>query len=276
MTELHDLKKATDRLRSTERMPALFIGHGNPLNVLFDSPFTRSLATMGKSLRERPAAILVVSAHWLTEGTRVLTSAKPRTIYDFWGFPEELYRVNYPAPGAPGPAKETAAMVRSTRVFEDDHWGLDHGAWTVLKHMFPDASVPVYQLSIDRFLPPVSHVALAGELRKLRERGVLVIGSGNIVHNLSLIDFSPNARPFEWAVEFDELVKMKLLNNDYRSLIEYGSLGTAAALSIPTNDHYLPMLYTVGLAEKDDELRFTYEEIQNASVSMRSFILDRP
>lgn len=272
--KLRELKTATKDLRRTESFPVLFVGHGNPMNVLFDSPFTRSLADMGRSLGRKPQAILVVSAHWLTQGTRILVSAKPKTIHDFWGFPEELYRIEYSAPGAPRLARQASTMIRSTRVFEDDRWGFDHGAWTVLKHMFPEAKIPVFQLSIDVTQAPSVHFALATELKALRERGVLIIGSGNIVHNLSRIDFAADARPFDWALDFDELVKRKLQEREYRDLIDYGSLGEAARLSIPTNDHYLPMLYSLGLADETDELTFTYEEIQNASVSMRCFILE--
>ncbi len=268
---LHEIEKISGSHKATARMPVLFIGHGNPMNVLSDSPFTRSLAAAGRSLLERPAAVLVVSAHWLTRDTRVTVTTRPGTIHDFSGFPGELYTVDYPAPGAPEAAREASRLVRSVAVIEDTEWGLDHGAWTVLKHMFPDADIPVFQMSIAVTRPPEFHYALAGELKAMREKGVLIIGSGNLVHNLYRADFSDDARPFDWAIEFDELVKSKLLSGAFADLIRYDALGSAARLAIPTNDHYLPMLYALGLADKGEEVKFTYEEIQNASISMRCF-----
>ena len=254
------------------RMPVLFIGHGSPMNAISDNKFTRSLSALGTSLRAmKPAAVLVVSAHWLTDGTRVAVTQKPKTIHDFGGFPEELYTVQYPVPGAPGLARETAALIRSSKVIEDGTWGLDHGAWSVLKHVFPQADVPAFQLSIDYHRPAEHHFALGGELKPLRERGVLIIGSGNIVHNLFVADFNDRAEPFPWAVEFDETVKGKLLSKDFHALTDYPGLGRTTVTAIPTNDHYLPMLYSLGAVDREEELVFIHEEIQNASISMRCF-----
>jgi 4,5-DOPA dioxygenase extradiol len=270
--ELSELKKITDNFKNTGKMPALFIGHGNPMNALYDNPFTRNLKSLGESLNEiKPNAILVVSAHWLTHGTYVAVTPKPQTIHDFGGFPEELFNQQYPAPGAPDLALETKQLITSVIVQEDRRWGLDHGAWTVLKHMFPEANIPVFELSIDYSKPPLYHYNLAVELKSLRKKGVLIIGSGNLVHNLYKVNFSDHAKPFDWAVEFDEVVKTKLISKQYDDLMNYKLIGASALLSIPTNDHYLPVFYTLGVTDKDEELKFTYEEIQNASISMRCF-----
>jgi 4,5-DOPA dioxygenase extradiol len=270
--ELNELKKITDNFKITGKMPTLFIGHGNPMNALYDNPFTRNLKSLGESLKEiKPNAILVVSAHWLTNGTAVAVTPKPQTIHDFGGFPEELFKQQYPAPGAQDLALETKQLITSTVVQEDQRWGLDHGAWTVLTHMFPEANIPVFELSIDYTKPPEYHYNLATELKSLRKKGVLIIGSGNLVHNLYKVNLSDHAKPFDWAVEFDEVVKAKLISKQYDDLMNYRSIGASALLSIPTNDHYLPVFYTLGVTDKDEELKFTYEEIQNASISMRCF-----
>src|SRR5674476_72220 len=253
------------------KMPVLFIGHGNPMNAIYNNPFTQTLASEGEELKKlNPAAVLVVSAHWLSNGTRVTVSPNPPTIHDFSGFPDELFRVQYPAPGAPDLATYTKNLITSTPVAEDNKWGLDHGAWSVLKHMFPLADIPVFQLSIDYKQPPRWHFDLANELKPLREKGVLIIGSGNIVHNLYMVDFSDTANAFPWAIEFDEQIKTRLINKDYNALIDYKDIGNSY-LAVPSNDHYLPLMYTLGLTDKNEELQFIYEEIQNATISMRSF-----
>jgi 4,5-DOPA dioxygenase extradiol len=259
-----------DRGRTT-RMPVVFVGHGSPMNAIAKNEYTKHLRHLASTLKEKPAAILVISAHWLTRGTHVAVSAQPETIHDFGGFPPELYRIEYPAPGAPAAAREVRQVITSTAVGEDHQWGLDHGAWAVLRHMYPEANVPAFQLSIDLKQPPQYHVALGQELKALRERGVLILGSGNIVHNLHEIDPDERAKPFDWAVEFDEMVKDKLIKREFDALTAYDGLGAAAERAIPTNDHYLPMLYVLGASDKQEELRFTHEEIQNASVSMRCF-----
>lgn len=254
------------------RMPVLFIGHGSPMNAVYDNSFTRSLSSLGSSLRAmNPLALLVVSAHWLTDGTRVMVSEKPRTIHDFGGFPEELYTIQYPAPGAVGFAREAARLIHSVKVAEDHTWGLDHGAWTVLRHMFPRADIPVFEVSIDYHKAADHHFALGQELKPLRERGVLIIGSGNIVHNLSMAEFNDHAKPLPLAIEFDETVKSALVQKDFDRLIDYPGVGRAAMMAVPTNDHYLPMLYSLGAADRTEDLSFTHEEIQNASISMRCF-----
>ena len=260
-------------INKNEKMPVLFIGHGNPMNALYKNPFTKSLAEEGEILKKlNPAAVLVISAHWLSNGTRVSVSPNPDTIHDFGGFPDELFQVQYPAPGAPDLAAFTKNLITYTHVEEDNKWGLDHGAWSILKHMFPLADIPVFQLSIDYKKPPRWHFELANELKTLRQKNVLIIGSGNIVHNLYMVDFSETAKPFPWAVEFDDLVKIKLVNKDYDALIDYKDIGNSY-LAVPSNDHYLPLMYALGLSDKSEQLSFIYEEIQNATISMRSFII---
>ena len=268
---LSQLSNFGSSLENTIRQPMYFIGHGSPMNAIQNNSFTQSLEKIGQSFTEKPAVILVISAHWLTRGTLVTNSENNTTIYDFGGFPDELHQVKYPTKGSPETAKEVKLSIKSTIIQDDTRWGLDHGAWTVLKHIFPKADIPVIQLSIDATKPPLYHFELAQELKLLRKKGVLIIGSGNIVHNLRQISFDEYALPFEWAVEFDQNVKSFLQKRDYKQLINYSNLGTSAQLSVPTNDHYLPMLYILGLSEPNDNMEFTYEEIQNSSISMRCF-----
>lgn len=271
--QLQDLHNQTSAFKGTNRFPAWFIGHGSPMNVLMDNNFTRSLQTMGTSLPDKPNAILVISAHWLTrKGTYVAVTERPETIYDFYGFPQAMYDVQYPSPGSPEYAQEVKKAITSTAVQEDNEWGLDHGAWTILKHAFPKADIPVFQMSIDYSKPAAYHFALANELQVLRKKGVLIIGSGNIVHNLRAADFhNISANPYPWAQEFDDISKKRIISREFSDLINYEKLGQAALMSVPTPDHYYPMIYSLGLVNDQDEIRFTYEEIQNASVSMRCF-----
>ena len=258
-------------------MPLLFVGHGSPMNAVLDNGFTRRLVRLGKEL-PRPEAILVISAHWLTDGTYVNCVEKPRTIYDFYGFPAELYRLRYPSPGAPSIASMAAESVKSVQVKCDFQWGLDHAAWVVLRHMYQEADVPVFEMSID-YSPfnewrPKSleyYYNLAKNLAVLREKGVLIIGSGNIVHNLGLIDFDIDTEPFGWAVAFDEKVKKSLIQRDHKQLLSYLRMGEEAILAVPTLDHYLPMVYIIALQQESDSLEFVYEGFQHGSVSMRAF-----
>jgi 4,5-DOPA dioxygenase extradiol len=259
------------------KMPVLFIGHGSPLNIILDNDFTRSLSELGRRL-PRPKAVLVISAHWLADGTYVGCMGRPKTIHDFYGFPRELYRMAYSSPGSPDEARFVTQLVRKVPVKCSMEWGLDHGAWAVLKHLYPQADIPVFEMSLDytfndwRPKPIQYHYDLAKELAELRNRGVLIIGSGNIVHNLGLLDFSNiEADPVPWAREFDEQVKERLLSGNDPDLIRYASLGRSSSLAVPTLDHYLPMIYAVALREKNDPLTFTHEGFQYASISMRCF-----
>ena len=261
-----EVERALSALSLTERMPVLFLGHGSPMNALADNSFTRSLARLAEEL-PRPAAVLVVSAHWLTPGEiKALCAQEPRTIHDFWGFPEALYQVRYPALGDPTIGQAVAAL---TGGMTDTEWGLDHASWTVLRHMYPAADVPVLELSLDITAPPSAHVRVARALAPLRERGVLILGSGNIVHNLRTIDWDRPHGGFEWAVEFDEWARDRIEEGDVDALAEYESLGEIARRSVPTNDHYLPLLYAVALREADDSVEFTYEGMEMGSLSMR-------
>ncbi len=272
MTDLNSLLNAASKLKSTDRMPALFLGHGNPMNVITDNEFKVKWQEVGRNL-PRPAAIAVVSAHWLTDGTAVTINPQPKTIHDFYGFPEELYKQIYPAPGAADYANLTIENVKSVSIAAASDWGLDHGAWTVLVHLFPKADIPVYQISIDYHKHPEYHYNLAKELSFLREKGVMVIASGNLVHNLRMVNWSENPEPYPWALEFDEFVKNSLMNNDSTALVEYKSRGRLADMAHPTNDHYLPLIYAQGVRSEKDELAFFTDVIDMGSVSMRSFIL---
>jgi len=262
---------------NNQRMPALFIGHGSPMNVVQRNEFTESLSDLGRSL-PRPKAILVISAHWLTEGTYVTCMEKPKTIHDFYGFPAELYAINYPSLGAPSYAQLVIESVRSTKIKCNSDWGLDHASWAVLKHMYPKAEIPVFELSLDYSFnewhpkPLRYHYKLGSELNQLRNNGVLIIGSGNIVHNLRLIDFEQtDAKPYDWAVEFDQKVKKTLIDGNHEYLLNCENVGKSASYAVPTLDHYLPMVYVISLQQKGEPLRFTYEGFQNASISMRCF-----
>lgn len=269
--KLSTFTRLTDGLARSARMPVLFIGHGHPMNALLDNEFTQSLTRLGQSL-DRPQAVLVVSAHWLTRGTQVSLNPKPQAIYDFGNFHPDLFRLRYDAPGAAQIARTLKEHLTLTAVQETDQMGLDHGAWTVLRYIFPKADVPVFQLSIDIHQPESFHYALAGQLDYLRDRGVLILASGNIVHNLSRLDWTNiNAKPYDWTIDFDQLVKQNLEKGEHTPLINFRRLGQSALLSVPENDHYLPMLYALGLQGRDEPITQLYEGYQFGSISMRCF-----
>jgi 4,5-DOPA dioxygenase extradiol len=257
-----------------EKKPVLFLGHGSPMNIILENSFTESLAQLGQSI-PKPKAILVVSAHWQTKGTFITVNSAPEIIYDFYGFPQELYDVSYPCPGVNMQVAEWATILKNAGVAYDQQRGLDHGAWAVLKHLYPKADVPVMQLSLDYGKAPYEHYKLAKQLAPLRQQGVLMIGSGNIVHNLREIDWNMDAKPYDWGIEFDEQVKEAILEGKHEKLITYEKMGRSALLSIPTSEHYLPMLYTLGLQTEGDEVCFSHEGFQNASMSMRCFSIGK-
>jgi 4,5-DOPA dioxygenase extradiol len=257
---------------SSEKMPVLFIGHGNPMNALYDNNFTKALRDIRKKI-SKPQAILVVSAHWLSQGTFVSTNPKPKAIYDFGDFPDELFQVKYEPAGAPEIANEIRKQVSHTQIDAEPQWGLDHGAWTILKHMYPEADIPTFQISMDYRKPASWHYELAKQLGFLRNKGVLIIGSGNIVHNLGMVDFRNPNSAYDWAIEFDANVKRLLLKGDDQALINYEKLGKGALLSVPTNDHYLPMIYALGLKTEKEQISFLHESMEMGSISMRSFII---
>lgn len=253
------------------KMPILFIGHGSPMNIIADNGYTRSLAELGQRL-PRPQAIAVVSAHYMNRGTYITNAATPETLYDFYGFPAELYRVTYPCPGSPALAARVEELTGGA-VMGHDKWGIDHAAWAVLTHMYHQHDIPVVEISLDVGKSPQEHYDLGKKLAPLRDEGVLVIGSGNIVHNLSVIKFADMyGPPYPWAVEFDAAVADLLQARDHRALINYEGL-PHARLAVPTSEHYLPLLYTIAMQDDDDELDVIYSEIQNASISMRCFVM---
>ena len=252
-------------------MPLLFVGHGDPVNAIEDNRFSNNWKKIGASL-PKPQAILSISAHWLTRGTRVLAMEQPKTIHDFGGFPKELYEQQYPAPGAPEFAKETQRLSMKQHIVLDDQWGFDHGTWSVLKQMFPKAEIPVYQLSIDYGQSIRYHFELAQEIKSLREKGVMIVGSGNIVHNLRAVNFQKNAKPYDWAVEFDAKMRGWIENGDHASVIDFQKLGGLAELAHPTYDHFLPLIYTLGFQNNNEIPEFFNDDFDMSSVSMRSMI----
>lgn len=271
MMELNELHSFGMNLPNTPKMPVLFVGHGNPMNAILDTPYSRAWEKMGKEL-PAPKAILCISAHWLTNGTSVAITAKPETIHDFGGFPDELFKVQYPAPGAPAYAKLTAATITSTKVQEDTHWGLDHGAWSVIKHMYPAANVPVFQLSIDFRKTSTWHFDLGKQLSALREKGVLIVASGNVVHNLGMVSWTDPNKKYDWAIEFDALVKKSIDDNNPTPLKEFEKLGQLGQMAHPSPDHYYPLLYVLGLRRADDKLSFFNDSFDMGSISMRSVL----
>lgn len=255
------------------KMPVLFIGHGSPMNIIENNTYTRSLAALSELL-PKPKAILVVSAHWQTRNTYVTAAALPPTIYDFYGFPEELYEIKYPCPGSLEIA-ELVQAITGNQVRADHQRGIDHAAWAVLKHVFPQADIPVLELSLDRLKTPSQHYELGRKLAPLRDAGVLIIGSGNIVHNLAKVNFEQMYGDVDsWALEFDRRITELIAYGDHGSLINYDQLPNAR-WAVPTNEHYLPLLYTLALQEETDVLQFTCTDMQNGSISMRSLMLSQ-
>lgn len=269
---LNDLSNISDGFKTTEKMPVLFLGHGSPMNAIEENQFVAGFREVSKKF-PKPNAILCVSAHWFTDGTFVTAMEMPKTIHDFYGFPKELFEVQYPAPGNPALAKETAELLAPVLVEEDHSWGLDHGAWSVIRHLYPEADIPVIQLSIDYTKPPQYHFDLAKKLNKLREKGILILGSGNIVHNLRMIDWrniNTVGSGWDWAIEAREKTNNWLLDGNFQNLIDYQKQGTALQYAVPTPDHYLPLIYTLGLKERSDELSLFNDELIGGSLSMTS------
>ncbi|UII29502.1 4,5-DOPA dioxygenase extradiol [Fulvivirga maritima] len=272
MTTLSAFNKFTSGLAEQDYlMPVLFIGHGSPMNGIEDNEFSRRWASMAQEIH-KPKAVLVVSAHWYTRGTKITAMDFPQTIHDFGGFPQELFQVQYPAPGDPELAKETVSLLKSTHVELDHDWGLDHGTWTVVRHMYPDAKIPVLQLSIDYSKGAQYHYELAKELYELRKKGVLIIGSGNMVHNLRMVawDKINDTYGYDWALELNDTFKSLITSGDHKPLIKYESLGRAASLAIPTPDHYFPLMYTLGLKTDKDKVSFFNDRAVAGSLTMTS------
>jgi 4,5-DOPA dioxygenase extradiol len=271
MTTLASFKKFTQDLTIQEKlMPVLFIGHGSPMNGIEDNEFSQRWAQMAKEI-PTPAAVVVVSAHWLTKGTKITAMDQPATIHDFGGFPQELFNVQYPAPGSPEVAKQTASIIQSTIVELDHDWGLDHGTWTIVRHMYPQANIPVLQLSIDYTKDAQYHYDLAKELHTLRRKGVLIIGSGNMVHNLRLMNWDMiNGGGYDWALQLNDQFKHLIATGNHKPLIQYKNLGREAQMAIPTPEHYLPLLYTLGVKGAKEEVSFFNDKAVGGSLTMTS------
>jgi 4,5-DOPA dioxygenase extradiol len=262
-------------MSTAQTTPVFFIGHGSPMNAIESNSFTKSL----KGLRElcpNPRAILCISAHWMTEGSWITHMRNPKTIHDFYGFPKELFEIQYPVPGSPEVAELVIQTATNPKVHPDDEaWGLDHGSWSVLRHIYPEAEIPVLQLSLYLARSADYHFNLGQQLRSLRDQGVLIVGSGNIVHNLRAIRWEPNAQAYPWAVEFDDWVKTRLIHRDLEALMTDFRQTESGKLSVPTMEHYYPLLYALGATDEKDELQFVYEGIQNGSISMRTLCYER-
>ncbi|HRO43771.1 MAG TPA: 4,5-DOPA dioxygenase extradiol [Flavipsychrobacter sp.] len=273
MTTLSAFRNFTNGLDEHEQlMPVLFVGHGSPMNGIEDTEFSRRWTQMAKEI-PTPKAVLVVSAHWFTKGTKITAMDFPKTIHDFGGFPQALFDVQYPAPGNPALAKETADLLHSAHVALDHDWGLDHGAWTVIRHMYPEANIPVLQLSIDYTKGPQYHYDLAKELFALRKKGVLIIGSGNMVHNLGMVAWdrlNDKEYGYDWALNVNERFKSLILDSDHKPLINYTTLGKDALLAIPTPEHYLPLMYTLGAKGRKDNISFFNDKAVGGSLTMTS------
>jgi 4,5-DOPA dioxygenase extradiol len=273
----NDLSKMTEHNASTEIMPVLFLGHGSPMNAIEYNEYSRTWEEIGKTL-SRPKVIICISAHWETKGTFVTAMQMPRTIHDFGGFPQALFDVRYPAPGSPDLARETKGLITKAEVGLDEKWGLDHGCWSVVKHLYPEADIPVIELSLDYYQSPQYHFDLAKELSSLRKKGVLIIGSGNMVHNLGMVAWdrlNSEEYGFDWAIEANEQMKKFILSDDHRQLINFRSQGKAYNLAIPTPEHYLPLLYALALKEENETVTLFNDKLVAGSLSMTSVKIDK-
>lgn len=269
--KLNELNKMREPLGKTSKMPVLFLGHGSPMNAIEENEFVTGFRSIVKEI-PKPNAILCVSAHWETKGTFVTAMQNPPTIHDFGGFPKELFAVQYPAPGSPDLAKQTKSLISKTEVGLDDKWGLDHGAWSVIKHLYPNADIPIIQMSIDYSQTPQYHYELAQQIKSLREKGVLIIGSGNIVHNLGKVEWRRLNETFgyDWAIEANDRMKKFILDGNHKELINFRSQGKAFDLAIPTPEHYLPLLYSLAMQEKNEEVKLFNDKAVAGALTMTS------
>ncbi|WP_027136745.1 4,5-DOPA-extradiol-dioxygenase [Gaetbulibacter saemankumensis] len=273
--KLRVLNKISASMNSTSKMPVLFLGHGSPMNAIEENEFVTGFRKIGKEIA-KPNAILCISAHWETKGTFVTAMQNPPTIHDFSGFPRALFDVQYPAPGSLELAQQTKGLITKTEVGLDDKWGLDHGAWSVIKHLYPDAEIPVIQMSIDYTKPARYHYELAKEISSLRQNSILIIGSGNIVHNLRMVAWNKlnEEFAFDWATEANETIKHHILNGDFQPLIDFKSQGSAFNLAIPTPEHYLPLLYTLAFKEDNENITLFNDKPVAGSLTMTSIKID--
>jgi 4,5-DOPA dioxygenase extradiol len=275
--KLNALNKMTEPFSSTEQMPVLFLGHGSPMNAIEENEFVTGFRNIGKEI-PKPSAILCVSAHWETRGTFVTAMENPPTIHDFGGFPKALFDVQYPAPGSPELAREAKSIIKKTEVVLDEKWGLDHGAWSVIRHLYPNADIPVIQMSLDYYQTPQFHYELAKELSSLRKKGVLIIGSGNMVHNLRMVAWdklNADNYGYDWALEASEKMKKFILSGDHQQLINFQSQGKAFDLAIPTPEHYLPLLYSLALKEDNEKVALFNDKAVGGSLTMTSLKIDK-
>jgi len=251
-----------------DTLPSFFFGHGNPMNALLSNAYTDAWSRIGRSTR-KPKAILSISAHWFVPETGVTVSTSPRTIHDFGGFPEQLFRVQYPAPGDPLLARRIQKLLQPLEVNLDESWGLDHGTWSVLRHVYPHADIPIVQLSIDETKSALFHFEIGKRLAPLRDEGILIVGSGNLIHNLHAYAWGQHIKdPYDWAVQFEDQAKQIMLAGEFEPLIDYERLGPAALLSIPTPDHYLPLLYVLATKQPHEGITFPVEGVDGGSISM--------
>lgn len=275
MENLNELKDFSSLFSNTERMPLLFLGHGSPMNAIEENEFVKGFRDIAKRI-PKPNAILCISAHWFIKGTKVTSMEMPKTIHDFYGFPQELYEVQYPAKGSPILANEVKNLLMPNLVELDYDWGIDHGAWSVIKHLYPKADIPVVQLSIDYTKPASFHFEIAKKLSELRNKGVLIIGSGNIVHNLRLVDygnFDKDNYGYDWAIEAKETINGFLLKGNYEPIINYEKQSKAIQLAIPSLDHYLPLIYILALQQKGEKITLFNDKLVGGSLSMTSLII---
>lgn len=272
--KLKDISQFASPFATTDALPTLFFGHGSPMNAIEENEFVTGWQHIGTTL-PKPTAILCISAHWLTKGTLVTAMEMPKTIHDFGGFPKALFDVQYPAPGSPELAEQTKQAITSTPVGLDHDWGFDHGSWSVVKNLYPNADIPLVQMSLDYTKSPQWHYELAKELSSLRKKGVLIIGSGNIVHNLRAVDFHQPDKGFDWAVEANEKVKQLIQTDHHQPLTSYQNLGRAVQMAVPTPEHYLPLLYTLGLKEENEKVSFFNDKTVYGSISMTSIKIEK-
>lgn len=252
------------------KMPVLFVGHGSPMNVIEDNQYTKSWKSIAERI-PKPGVILSVSAHWYTNGTKIMNEEDPKTIHDMYGFPKELYEIEYNAPGSPDTAKAAKKLI-SKQTEYDNSWGIDHGTWSVLVHMYPDRDIPVFQISVDAYAPPAAHYKIGTELKALREQGVLILGTGNIVHNLRLVDWDMLGEGYEWAYTFDEYIYENIMKKNHDPIIDYGRAGDIARLAVPTPDHYYPLLYALGATDEGDKVSVYNKSCEMGSVSMTAYL----
>lgn len=270
--DLNDLSKMSASMENTPKMPVLFLGHGSPMNAIEENEFVQGFRKVATQIPE-PKAIVCISAHWETNGTFVTAMQNPPTIHDFGGFPQALFDVQYPAPGSPELAARTKELIHSTNVVLDQSWGLDHGAWSVIRHLYPNANIPVIQMSIDYNKVPKYHYELGQQIKLLREKGILIIGSGNMVHNLRMVDWrniNISGSGYDWAIEADEKMKKFILDQNHTALINFRSQGRVFDLAIPTPEHYLPLLYVLGLKDSDESVSLFNDNTLGGSLSMTS------